>query len=126
MTAANAKSDLRSKYIENLKALAPEPTTGRPTIIAIRLPDGSQARRKFDPDVATLADVFTFIAGSMAEKLTEETFTDPSDPNRPWSIDNFDLSAQFPARRFTHAQDSETLRKVGLQGQELLNLVDRT
>jgi hypothetical protein len=126
LNAANAKSNLRSKYISAYQSLPAEPTAGRPTVVAIRLPDGSQARRKFDPEGSTLAQVFTFVAGAMAEKLTDETFHDPNDPSKPWNIDNFDLSAQFPARRFTHAQASQTLQQVGLKGQELLNLVDRT
>ena len=124
MISANMRAYKRSQYIEDLAKLPTEPTEGRNTTIALRLNDGSKVQRKFNPETTTLAHVFLFAAGSMAQKATDDSFVDPNDPSQPWSIEKFDLSAQFPARRFTHSQSSQTLKELGLSGQELLNLVE--
>lgn len=124
MFAANARSAKRQQYLDELQALPPEPTTGKNTTIALRMTDGTKVQRKFDPEHTTLAQVFSFAAGCMAQRATDDSFTDPSDSTQPWSVDAFDFSAQFPARRFTHAQASKSLKELGLAGQELLNLVE--
>lgn len=122
---ANDRTSQRQKYIDALNALPAEPTEGKNATIAIRLSDGSKVQRKFNPDSSSLAHLFTFAAGQAALKSTDATFIHASTPDAPWSISDFDLSAQFPARRFTHAQEDKTLRELGLTGQELLMLVDK-
>ena len=114
----------RKRYIDALASLPAEPTEGKNATIALRLADGSKVQRKFNPDTTTLADVFTFAAAQSALKATDENFSLPNNSDLPWSIAHFDLSAQFPARRFSHSQENQTLRQLGLVGQELLNLVE--
>lgn len=123
---ADSRASQRQGYIDGLNALSAEPTEGKNATIALRLTDGSKVQRKFNPDTTTLADIFAFAAGQIALKATDETFTLPSNTDLAWNIANFDLSAQFPARRFSHSQESQTLRQLGLVSQELLNLVENT
>lgn len=115
----------RKRYIDELASLPGEPTEGKNATIALRLADGTKVQRKFNPDTTTLAHIFTFAAGQTALKSTDDSFTLPSNADLPWSISNYDLSAQFPARRFSHDQESQTLRQLGLTSQELLNLVEK-
>lgn len=121
---AKSRANQRQSYIEKLASLPAEPTEGKNATIALRLIDGTKVQRKFNPDTTTLADIFTFAAGQIALKATDDGFTLPSNTDLAWNISNFDLSAQFPARRFSHNQETKTLRELGLVSQELLNLVD--
>lgn len=122
MINASVRSYTRTQYLEEFAKLPAEPTTGRNTTIQLRLADGSKVQRKFDTETARLSDVFTFAAGTVAQRATDETFFDPNHPDQPWSIDHFAISSQFPKRQFLHADANKTLKELELGGQQVLHL----
>jgi len=122
MINASMRTFTRTQYLDEFAKLPAEPTTGRNTTIQLRLTDGSKVQRKFDTETARLSDVFTFAAGIVAQRSTDETFKDPSHPDQPWSIDHFALSSQFPKRQFLHSEANKTLKELELGGQQVLHL----
>jgi len=75
--------------------------------------------------------VYDFLEGTIAGKLTDETFVDDTSSFDapeviPWSISVYELTSNYPKKRFTIADASKSLTELGLApGQALLFMQDR-
>jgi len=85
--------------------------------------DGTRLERKFLP-THTLEILYDFVGGSLAEKLTDETFIQSSspplgglEPLKVWSIENYEFLLNYPKRILGYSDRSKTFEELGIKNQ---------
>jgi len=115
----------RESIIQKLHSLPPEPTEPPIIRIAVRIMDGTRIERKFAP-THTLEMIFDFVAGHLANKLTDQTFMSPNSPPLggpsnviPWKISDYSLLLNYPKRVLSYQDKDKTLEQLSIKDQSM-------
>jgi hypothetical protein len=116
--------EVRRSALKSAAELKPEvdaKSIPKPVRIMITLPDGTKKQRLFC-QTDKLENVFIWVTGFIAERLTDETFLDDlsppfesvGQPVIPWSINAYELVSAFPKKSYTMKDATSNLLEVGL------------